>query len=107
MPDQAIREQLDDLIRKSGQGYAEISRLLGRNPAYIQQYIRRGVPRRLGEMERRILAQHFSVPESLLGAPPDTVAPILILYFINIHHYFTDGVVWKISMDAAAQAAMA
>jgi SOS-response transcriptional repressor LexA len=73
VPDQAIREQLDDLIRKSGQGYAEISRLLGRNPAYIQQYIRRGVPRRLGEMERRILAQHFSVPESLLGAPP---API-------------------------------
>jgi hypothetical protein len=25
------------------------------------------------------------------------VAPILIFYFINIHHYFTDGVIWKIS----------
>jgi hypothetical protein len=25
------------------------------------------------------------------------VAPVLILMFINIHHYFTDGVIWKIS----------
>ncbi len=24
-------------------------------------------------------------------------APILVLLFINIHHYFTDGVIWKIS----------
>ncbi len=39
----------------------------------------------------------MSVVANLLGAPPTTVAPVLILYFINIHHYFTDGVVWKIS----------
>ena len=70
LSDQAIRERLDDLIRNSGQGYAEISRLLGRNAAYVQQFIRRGVPRRLGEIERRILADHFGVPESLLGGPP-------------------------------------
>ena len=25
------------------------------------------------------------------------VAPVLLLYLINIHHYFTDGVIWKIS----------
>jgi hypothetical protein len=24
-------------------------------------------------------------------------ASILVLTFINIHHYFTDGVIWKIS----------
>jgi hypothetical protein len=26
-----------------------------------------------------------------------SVVPVLILTFINIHHYFTDGVIWKIS----------
>jgi len=31
------------------------------------------------------------------GERPGQVAPILILSFINIHHYFTDGVIWKIS----------
>ncbi|HET9426554.1 MAG TPA: hypothetical protein VFO55_14395 [Gemmatimonadaceae bacterium] len=33
----------------------------------------------------------------IFGEEPGKAAPILILMFINIHHYFTDGVVWKIS----------
>lgn len=70
MPELAVREQLDALIRRSGQGYAEVSRLIGRNAAYVQQFIKRGVPRRLGEQERRLLAMHFGVPEVLLGGPP-------------------------------------
>lgn len=32
-----------------------------------------------------------------LDDQPRSVAPVLILAFINIHHYFTDGVIWKIS----------
>lgn len=70
MPDLAVREQLDALIRQSGQGYAEVSRVIGRNAAYVQQFIKRGVPRRLGEQERRLLAAHFGVSEALLGGPP-------------------------------------
>lgn len=70
MDDEAVRNRIDSLIRESGQGYAAISRLLGRNPAYMQQYIKRGVPRRLGESERRIVAQHFGVSEASLGALP-------------------------------------
>lgn len=31
------------------------------------------------------------------GEEPGRVTPVLILMFINIHHYFTDGVIWKIS----------
>ena len=31
------------------------------------------------------------------GEEPGRAAPILILMFINIHHYFSDGVIWKIS----------
>jgi hypothetical protein len=38
-----------------------------------------------------------------LGERPGQVAPVLILTFINIHHYFTDGVVWKISNPAVRQ----
>ena len=39
----------------------------------------------------------MSILATSLGVEPGRVAPILILYFINIHHYFTDGVIWKIS----------
>ena len=33
----------------------------------------------------------------MFGEQPGRAAPILLLMFINIHHYFTDGVIWKIS----------
>ena len=39
----------------------------------------------------------MAILASSLGVEPGRVAPILIFYFINIHHYFTDGVIWKIS----------
>jgi len=39
----------------------------------------------------------MSVVGDIFGDEPGTVAPVLILMFINIHHYFTDGVIWKIS----------
>jgi hypothetical protein len=32
-----------------------------------------------------------------LGEEAGKVVPVLMLMFINIHHYFTDGVIWKIS----------
>jgi hypothetical protein len=67
--EQAVRERLDDLIRRSGEDYASLSRRIGRNPTYIQQFIKRGVPRRLNEVDRRALARHFNVPERFLGAP--------------------------------------
>ena len=39
----------------------------------------------------------MSLIASSLGIEPGRVAPILLFYFINIHHYFTDGVAWKLS----------
>jgi hypothetical protein len=39
----------------------------------------------------------MSVVTGSLGIAEGSAAPVLILYFINIHHYFTDGVIWKIS----------
>lgn len=64
------RLALEQLIRERGEDYASLSRLLGRNTAYIQQFIKRGVPRKLDEEDRRTLARYFGVPEQMLGGPP-------------------------------------
>jgi hypothetical protein len=64
-----VRATLDQLIRDHGDDYASLSRLLGRNAAYVQQFIHRGVPRKLDEDDRRTLAEYFGVAETLLGGP--------------------------------------
>lgn len=69
MADEESRAALERLIEERGEDYAGLSRLLGRNPAYVQQYIKRGSPRRLAEEDRRRLARYFGVDEALLGAP--------------------------------------
>ena len=63
------RSALERLCNEHGEDFAGLSRLLGKNPAYIQQYIRRGTPRRLREEERAKLARYFGVSESVLGGP--------------------------------------
>ena len=67
----AIRQRLDALITSRGEDYASLSRRLGRNPTYIQQFVKRGVPRRLSEEDRRTLARHFGIAERLLGGPDE------------------------------------
>jgi len=62
------RAALARLIEEQGADFAGLSRMLGRNPAYIQQYIKRGTPRRLAEDDRRLLARYFGVSEEVLGA---------------------------------------
>lgn len=63
------RLYLERLCAERGEDFAGLSRMLGRNPAYIQQFVRRGVPKRLKEEERRKLARYFSVSEAMLGGP--------------------------------------
>jgi hypothetical protein len=60
---------LEALIRDRREDYASLSRLIGRNPAYVQQYIKRGVPRKLDEADRRTLARYFGIDEAVLGGP--------------------------------------
>lgn len=64
-----IRRALDDLIKGRGETYASVSRMLGRNAAYIQQFIKRGSPAQLDDSDIVQLAMHFRVPEALLGGP--------------------------------------
>ena len=65
---------LEKLCAERGEDFAGLSRMLGRNAAYIQQYVRRGVPKRLKEDERRKLARYFAVSEAMLGGPPEIAA---------------------------------
>lgn len=78
------RRALDELIQKRGCNYSEISRLLGRNAAYIQQYIRRGSPRQLDEQDRAVLARFFGVDEAILGAPAHRAGPVVELALVPI-----------------------
>jgi hypothetical protein len=63
------RAALAELIRERGVDRASLSRLLGRNLAYVQQYLERGTPKRLGERERGLLARYFGIDEAVLGGP--------------------------------------
>jgi phage repressor protein C with HTH and peptisase S24 domain len=78
MADADPRAALERLIHERGEDYAGLSRMIGRNAAYVQQYVKRGSPKRLAEEDRRVLARYFNVDEALLGgsapAAPQQVA---------------------------------
>jgi phage repressor protein C with HTH and peptisase S24 domain len=76
-----VRSNLDRLIREHGEDYLSISKLLGRNAAYMQQFIKRGVPRKLDEDDRRLLASYFGVDESLLGGVTTGVSAVYVPRF--------------------------
>lgn len=71
MDEASPRAVLDRLIRERGTSYGALSSLLGRNAAYVQQYVKRGTPRKLEEGDRRKLARFLGVDEQLLGGPKD------------------------------------
>jgi phage repressor protein C with HTH and peptisase S24 domain len=65
------RQVLEKLCAERGENFAALSRMIGRNDAYIHQYLRKGTPRQLKERERRTLARYFHIPESMLGGLPE------------------------------------
>ncbi|MGB3806244.1 MAG: S24 family peptidase [Erythrobacter sp.] len=60
---QGARARLFELSQGRGVSLARLSTLLGRNPSYLQQFIRKGSPRKLEEEDRRTLAEFLDVPE--------------------------------------------
>jgi len=63
-----VRAVVMDGAATRGESLASLSRLVGRNAAYFQQFIERGTPRRLPEDVRLVLAKHWRIDERLLGA---------------------------------------
>ena len=65
------RARLVELAEAGRTSLASLSAMLGRNPSYLQQFVRKGSPRKLEEADRRRLAEFFGVSEVELGADPD------------------------------------
>lgn len=60
------RARLLALSQARGVSLAALSELLGRNPSYLQQFIRKGSPRKLEEEDRATLARFLGVDEEEL-----------------------------------------
>lgn len=65
------RVRLLELASGQGVSLARLSGLIGRNGTYLQQFVRKGSPRKLEETDRRTLARFFGVDEAELGAPEE------------------------------------
>ncbi|MDE2597281.1 MAG: S24 family peptidase [Sphingomonadales bacterium] len=63
------RSLLLRLATERGVSLSALSALIGRNSTYLQQFVRKGSPRKLEETDRRTLARFFGVEEAALGAP--------------------------------------
>ena len=61
------RTALERLIKERREDYSGLSRLIGRNAAYVQQFIKRGTPRKLDPDDLHTLARYFGVSDRELG----------------------------------------
>jgi phage repressor protein C with HTH and peptisase S24 domain len=61
------RERLFELAGERSVSLAQLSALIGRNSSYLQQFVRKGSPRKLEEGDRAKLARFFAVSEAELG----------------------------------------
>ena len=65
------RHRVLELALGRGVSLSQLSRLIGRNGTYLQQFVRKGSPRKLEETDRRTLARFFGIDEAELGAPEE------------------------------------
>ena len=85
------RSALANLIQERREDYAGLSRLIGRNAAYIQQFIKRGTPRKLSEADRRTLARYFGISEAELGGPSEDGRPFETTKLIGVPRLTVDA----------------
>ena len=91
------RERLQSLARSGGSSLAELSRLLGRNPAYLQQYVARGSPRHLDETDLCRIAEFLDIDLRQIETRP--TGAVTTADRINRDEY---RVVPRLSLDASA-----
>jgi SOS-response transcriptional repressor LexA len=68
------------LAAARGTSLSALSRMLGRNVAYLGQFVGRGTPKVLPERERDLLARFFGVDACVLGAPEREDAAVAVPY---------------------------
>ncbi len=64
-----VRTRIRKLISDNGLDMKSLSLALGKNHAYLQQYLERGIPKELNERSRMLLAEQLGVDEAELGGP--------------------------------------
>lgn len=64
-----VRARIRQLISDNGLDMKGLSLALGKNHAYLQQYLERGIPKELNERSRMLLAEQLGVDEAELGGP--------------------------------------
>ena len=66
--EKVVRRAVRRIAERRGDTLCAASRAIGRNAAYLQQFVERGSPRRLPEDARLQLAQRWQIDERQLGA---------------------------------------
>ncbi|MEG3088757.1 S24 family peptidase [Sphingomonas sp. PB4P5] len=79
------RNVLEQLAGARGESLAALSRLIRRNDAYLQQFVKRGTPRVLAERDRKLLAAYLGLDEAVLGGPvADPRAPVIGVRLLDV-----------------------
>ena len=61
------RARLREIIREKGHSLSALARLIGRNPAYLHQYVGRGSPRHLDEPDLMKIAEFLGVDHEVIA----------------------------------------
>ena len=65
----AVRKLIEDRFVQLGLTMSKVSVEIGRNHAFLQQFLRRGIPRELHERDREQLAKFLGIPADDLRGP--------------------------------------
>jgi hypothetical protein len=72
------RRYLKEALERGRHYMKHVSRVLGRNDAYIQQYIKNGVPEWLDERDRELLKERYGIDPAPLKPPAKQPKPLLV-----------------------------
>lgn len=97
-----VRANLIAMAAQRGESLAALSRLVGRNDAYLQQFVTRGSPRALGERERAILAAYLGMEARDLGAPDNATTPMPLVRIPRIDAIASAGPGGMLADDRAS-----
>lgn len=98
----AVRKRIARAIKERGLSYKEVSLEIGRNHAYLQQFIERGIPVKLNEELRGKISELLGIPEIELGAPankPIIEHPAGDVPQFNIHAGMGNGGAISVMVD--------
>jgi phage repressor protein C with HTH and peptisase S24 domain len=78
------RRRLLELAEERRVSLSRLSQMLGKNPSYLQQFVRKGSPRKLEEQDRAMLARFFGISEDQLGKPKENSYESLSVDWIDV-----------------------